>query len=82
MVWGANPDTGKPPESYYMKFEDYPFHHAMMKGYQERASKFIYVIEGEEKKIYDEYLFTETEFSKMPLEAQAASCLLYTSRCV
>ncbi|MBK8299967.1 MAG: nuclear transport factor 2 family protein [Chitinophagaceae bacterium] len=73
MVWGANPDTGKPPASYYMKFEDYPFHHAMMKGYQERASKFIYVIEGEEKKIYDEYLFTETEFSKMPLEAQAAS---------
>ncbi len=73
MVWGANPDTGKPPESYYMKFEDYPFHHAMMKGYKERASKFIYVIEGEEKKIYDEYLFNETEFSKMPLEAQAAS---------
>ncbi len=73
MVWGANPDTGKPPDSYYMKFEDYPFHHAMMKGYKERNTKFIYVIEGEEKTIYDEYLFTETEFRKMPMEAQAAS---------
>ena len=73
MVWGANPETGKPPESYFMKFEDYPFHDAMMKGYKERAAKYIYVIEGDEKKDYDEYLFNETEFRKMPPEAQAAS---------
>src|SRR6187399_3335190 len=72
MVWAASPETGKPPESYYMKFEDYPFHHAMMKGYKERNSKFIYVLEGEEKKIYDEYLFNETEFRKIPEEGQAA----------
>ncbi|HEY5463187.1 MAG TPA: hypothetical protein VIJ95_08020, partial [Hanamia sp.] len=72
MVWGANPETGKPPASYFMKFEDYPFHHAMMKGYKERASKYIYVIEGDEKKNYDEYLFNETEFRKMPAEAQSA----------
>ena len=72
MVWAASPETGKPPESYYMKFEDYPFHHAMMKGYKERNPKFIHVIEGEEKKIYDEYLFNETEFRKIPEEGQAA----------
>ena len=73
MVWAANPDTGKPPDSYLMKFEDYPFHHAMMKGYKEKNPKFIYVIEGDEKKIYDEYLFNDTEFRKMPKEAQDAS---------
>ncbi len=72
-VWAANPDINKPPDSYHMKFEDYPFHDAMMKGYQERKTKFIYVIEGDEKKIYDEYLFNETAFSKVPEEAQAAS---------
>src|SRR5688572_12436283 len=72
MVWAASPETGKPPESYYMKFEDYPFHHAMMKGYKERSPKFIHVIEGEEKKTYDEYLFNETEFRKIPEEGQAA----------
>jgi hypothetical protein len=55
-----------------MKFEDYPFHHAMMKGYKERSPKFIHVIEGDEKKIYDEYLFNETEFRKIPEEGQAA----------
>jgi signal transduction histidine kinase len=72
-VWAANPDIEKAPESYHMKFEDYPFHDAMMKGYKERATKYIYVLEGLEKKVYDEYLFKETEFRRVPEEAQAAS---------
>jgi signal transduction histidine kinase/DNA-directed RNA polymerase subunit N (RpoN/RPB10) len=72
-LWAANPDINKAPESYHMLFEDYPFHDAMMKGYKERAQKYIYVIEGEEKKVYDEYLFNETEFRKVPAEAQATS---------
>ncbi len=73
IVWAANPDINKAPESYLMKFEDYPFHHAMMKGYQERSAKYVYVLQGEEKKNYDEYLFNETEFRRIPAEAQAAS---------
>jgi serine phosphatase RsbU (regulator of sigma subunit)/coenzyme F420-reducing hydrogenase delta subunit len=73
MVWAANPNIDKAPDSYHMKFEDYPFHDAMMKGYKERATKYIYVLEGIEKKVYDEYLFKETEFRKVPEEAQAAS---------
>jgi signal transduction histidine kinase len=73
MVWAANPDTEKVPESYHMKFEDYPFHHAMMKTYKERKSKYVYVIEGLEKKEYDEYLFNDTAFRKVPPQAQAAS---------
>ncbi|MGB4844699.1 MAG: ATP-binding protein [Ferruginibacter sp.] len=73
MVWAANPDTNKPPESYLMKFEDYPFHHSMMKGYRERKPKHVYVIEGKEKKEYDEYLFNKTEWRRVPKKAQAAS---------
>ena len=65
-VWAANPETGKDPESYYMKFEDYPFHHAMWDAWKEQKKHFIYTIEGEEKKIYDEYLFTKTEFRRFP----------------
>ncbi len=72
-VWAANPDIDKAPESYHMKFENYPFHDAMMKGYKEKATKYIYVVEGNEKKVYDEYLFNETEFRKVPEEAKAAS---------
>ena len=73
MVWAANPETNKPPESYLMKFEDYPFHHSMMKGYQERKTKHVYVIEGKEKKTYDDYLFNKTEWRRVPKAAQAAS---------
>ena len=73
MVWAANPETNKPPESYLMKFEDYAFHHSMMKGYKERKLKHVYVIEGKEKKEYDDYLFRKTEWRRVPKNAQAAS---------
>ncbi|MEP7377894.1 MAG: ATP-binding protein [Chitinophagaceae bacterium] len=72
-VWAANPDITKAPESYHMLFEDYPFHHAMMKGWKERNTKSVYTLEGDEKRIYDEYLFSETEFKRTPEAAQAAS---------
>ncbi|MFI5188049.1 MAG: hypothetical protein ACHQF0_15065, partial [Chitinophagales bacterium] len=73
MVWAASPDIDKAPDSYHMKFEDYPFHHAMMKGWKERRTKYVYVLEGTEKKVYDEYLFNETEFRRVPKAAQEAS---------
>ncbi|HEX4958488.1 MAG TPA: hypothetical protein VFV46_09950, partial [Lacibacter sp.] len=73
MVWAANPETNKPPESYLMKFEDYPFHHSMLKAYRERKTKHVYVIEGEEKKTYDHYLFNETEWRRVPKAAQDVS---------
>jgi signal transduction histidine kinase len=72
-VWAANTDSNQAPESYHMKFEDYPFHDAMMKAYKERKSKYVYVIEGLEKKVYDKYLFNDTAFRKVPQQIQAAS---------
>ncbi|MEO6612512.1 MAG: ATP-binding protein [Chitinophagaceae bacterium] len=75
-VWAANPDIDKAPESYYMRFEDYPYHHAMLKGWKERKTKYVYVLEGREKQVYDDYLFRETEFKRTPEAAQAASKVL------
>ncbi|HSR37774.1 MAG TPA: hypothetical protein VLL95_02570, partial [Phnomibacter sp.] len=72
-VWAANPETGKAPESYYMKFEDYPFHHAMWDAWKAQKKHFIYTIEGKEKKIYDEYLYTKTEFRRFPKHVQEAN---------
>jgi len=72
-VWAANPETGKDAESYYMKFEDYPFHHAMWDAWKAQKKRFIYTIEGEEKEIYDEYLYSETEFRRFPKEVQKAN---------
>ncbi len=72
-VWAANPETGKDPESYYMRFEDYPFHHAMWDGWKAQKKRFVYTLEGEEKKIYDEYLYSETEFRRFPKHVQDAN---------
>jgi signal transduction histidine kinase/DNA-directed RNA polymerase subunit N (RpoN/RPB10) len=73
IVWAANPEEGKAPESYYMRFEEYPFHHAMMKEWKAQTPKFIYVMEGREKEIYDDYLYSETEFRRFPIEVQTAN---------
>jgi signal transduction histidine kinase len=69
-VWATNPETGKDPEMYYMKFEDYAYHHGMWKAWKAKKASWIYTIEGEEKKVYDEYLFNETEFRRFSKKAQ------------
>ncbi|WP_178987931.1 ATP-binding protein [Winogradskyella schleiferi] len=73
MVWATNPEGGTEPESYYMKFEDYPFHHAMMKAWKEQKLKFVYVLEGKEKRIYDDYLYHETEFKRFSNKVKKAN---------
>ena len=72
-VWAANPNTGKDPESYYMKFEDYPFHHGMWAAWKAQRSHWVYIIEGQEKELYDEYLYKETEFRRFPEEVKEAN---------
>ena len=72
-VWAANPETGKDAESYYMKFEDYDFHRAMWNAWKAQDKRFVYTLEGEEKKIYDEYLYSETEFRRFPKHVQEAN---------
>ncbi|MEN2284344.1 ATP-binding protein [Algoriphagus sp. SE2] len=72
-VWAANPETGKEPESYYMKFENYPFHHAMWDAWKAQKRRFVYTLAGEEKQVYDEYLFSETEFQRFPKHIQDAN---------
>jgi len=68
--WGANPEIGKPPESYHMKFEDYRFHHEMMSAYQARLLKWVFELEGQEKEDYEDYLFSQTEFRRVPESVQ------------
>jgi len=69
-VWGANPEIGKAPESYYMLFEDYRFHHEMMREWKARNPKWVFVLKETEKEIYDEYLFNQTEFRRVPEAVQ------------
>ncbi len=70
MVWGANPEIGKAPESYHMLFEDYRFHHEMFRAWKEKQSKWVFVLKGKEKETYDDYLFNQTEFRRVPKSVQ------------
>ena len=56
-----------------MKFEDYPFHHTMWEAWKAQKKRFVYVLEGEEKKTYDKYLYTKTEFKRFPKHVQKAN---------
>ena len=69
-VWVTNPETGKDPESYYLKFEDYKFHHGMWKAWKARKNSWVYTIEGAEKESYQDYLFNQTEFKRFSKNAK------------
>ncbi len=69
-VWVTNPETGKDPESYYLKFEDYKFHHGMWKAWKARKNSWVYTIKGAEKETYQDYLFNKTEFKRFSKNAQ------------
>jgi signal transduction histidine kinase len=73
MIWAINPEGGTEPESYYMKFEDYPYHHATIKAWKAKKPKFVYILEGKEKKIYDDYLYNKTEFKRFSNKAKKAN---------
>ena len=69
-VWRANTEKDRRPESYILPFADYPFQHAIMKAWKERREKWVYELKGEEKKAIDEYMFTQTDYRRLPRQVQ------------
>jgi hypothetical protein len=69
-VWCTNPEPGKDPESYYLKFENFKFHHGMWKAWKARKNSWVYTLEGTEKDTYQEYLFNETELKRFSNKAK------------
>jgi signal transduction histidine kinase len=71
-VWLANLESGKAPETFQIQFADYPFPNAMKQAWKERRSNWVYELKGEEKQVYFEFLFNETEFGRIPEATKAA----------
>jgi len=69
-VWRANTQTDRLPESYFLPFADYPFQNAIMQAWKERREKWVYELKGEEKKAIDEYMFTRTDYQRLPQKVQ------------
>ena len=67
VTWwmGSQEDTSI-SRGYYLPYHEYPTYLAYLKGWQERQEKWRYVLGGEEKRHWDEFVFAETELSNLP----------------
>ena len=70
-VWRANSQLDQAPQLYHLPFADHPFQHAIMQAWKERQEKWSYVLTGNEKKAIDDYMFSKTDYSKLPEQVQA-----------
>jgi signal transduction histidine kinase/short-subunit dehydrogenase involved in D-alanine esterification of teichoic acids len=64
--WMANSEAPAMPMNFFVKYADMPFFNEYLNGWHERALKWQYVLEGENKIKTDEFLFHETELSSLP----------------
>ena len=64
--WMANSETPTDPIGLYIKYHDYPPYLAYIKAWQQRKNKWQYILEGTDKKEWDDFLFVETELSHLP----------------
>jgi signal transduction histidine kinase len=69
-VWRANSASDPSPQCYVLPFADYPFQNAIMRAWKERREQWTYELKGEEKKTLDEYMFTRTDYKRLPQPVQ------------
>jgi signal transduction histidine kinase/ketosteroid isomerase-like protein len=64
--WMANSEAPDQPMSFAVQYHKNPPYLAYMKAWRERAQKWQYVLEGEEKINWDDFIFGETTLSRLP----------------
>jgi signal transduction histidine kinase len=64
--WMANSEAPDKPMNYYVKHRDLKPILAYVQAWQNREQRWTYVLEGEEKKIWNDYQFEETELAQLP----------------
>src|SRR5690348_2755255 len=63
--WMYNPELTE-PTALLVKYHEQSPYLAHLKGWEERQVKWTYLLEGEVKKEWDQFLFTKTELYKLP----------------
>jgi signal transduction histidine kinase len=58
------------PENYYIPFFDHPFYLAQLNAWKEEKKIVVLEVSGEQKKAYDDVIFSRTDFVRIPLQAQ------------
>jgi signal transduction histidine kinase len=64
-VWVANPETME-AESLVIPYNEDPFYQHLLTGWKERDPNWIYTLDGEEYKNWIKFLFSKTDFSRLP----------------
>jgi signal transduction histidine kinase len=64
--WMANPETPAEPMGLFIQYHEQPPFLAHLKAWEEQELQWQYILEGEEKRTWDEFLFSETGLSQLP----------------
>jgi hypothetical protein len=69
-IWMANSEDKKNTTSYFINRLQHPYYDAIIKGWKEKVSTWVYELKGSEKKNIDELLLNETELSLLSDEVK------------
>ena len=64
--WLANPEPAFAPVGFLVKYHEHKPYLDYIKVWKDRTLKWEYVLEGTDKKEWDEFVFAETELSLLP----------------
>jgi hypothetical protein len=64
--WMANSEAPSEPMGFFVKNHDHPPYQAYVNAWKKKKLRFEYVLEENIKKDWDDFLFVETELSRLP----------------
>jgi signal transduction histidine kinase len=65
--WMANSEVPNKPMNYYVQYNDLAFFNNYYNEWNKRTFKWKYVLEGQDKLDLDDFIFSETELSQLPV---------------
>ncbi len=68
--WAANAEAKSGAESFLITNQDHPVYLEYWKAWEERKTKYLYILEGENMVSWCDVLFNETELGRLPEEVQ------------
>jgi len=67
--WMSNPETNE-AFGVFVKYNEHLPYQAVLDAWRERKKAWLYVLEGDDKKQWDRFLFHETDLSNLPVEVK------------
>ena len=64
--WMASPESPDGLKGYYVEHHDHKPHLAYLGGFRAQAEKWNYTLAGQEKKEWDDFIFSETDLKQFP----------------